>query len=1394
MHGRNRKPGKLRDTALLNSMVNKNKSWAMRRLMKDLKEIEEDSVPTVGVTARPTDKDLFTWRGNLRGPDGTPYQGGVFHIEIKFTELYPSEPPTIRLMTPLTHPNVFGTSICLDMLNGSDRVLYQGWTSGYTVQSILIQLQSFLFEKPKKDSEEKIKEEVKAANEFKDLAIGHKGPLNPYPPFSTKEKDLDNFSLDMGDMDLLEEECVCFHTRLRLSKKETTLGAGITISRLPRTGEIRSVSTTLDLLSIQAYMKCGVRTSLSNEKFTHFLPLYFGIEKEKTIFLAEHALGLICKGSTRKFEPNQVLEVLPKMLLTLVVDMTNEALHHSYKSIRMLMYVHRLLTLFLEKYPQLNDTIDEKLQKFIDSPEKRIKDETPNIGELLVLLTVSQKYNWDDLKSAYLGEQLDRQVFWVLQELPDLEKADHPDLEDAKVEASFKATIVGYRITMLLKQFNTEIIEHHGKDFAKLNEYLDNRYGQLTTAEEDKFKRKIEEIFNVRGFLKYYQIVGQEIPDKKALAESLKQAVKNSAEKKYHGDEKELNAVPDLDVQGRDLLHSRPTLLKYWDEKKQKLDKEGDDDFWKKLCCERFSWISEKVHHSADKWIPKDFAERNDYVRINGTSKKDDPLLKHNDATFKDNTFKKIESHKAFHDYSEGMTWLELFAKLDFEEFLDSFPLLNNFKYLYDYMHAVKGKIRCLFLRIQYKRLLKSGYYFYMVLLTNMTSIESLIISDVENRLGSAYKYLLKGFTNFHNNGGKLKKLFLHQCYTSYLSGGIYKILKNLPDLESLETKGSNLNDEAGKAFGKILSDNKSVKELNLSDTYYYDNIAKDIADGLMRAKLLEVLKLRNNNSLYNGISPMLYNLAFSPRIKFIDLTGCNIGGNTNICEALYKLVKISGSLENLILNNTGCASSLGQEFFVALGENKTLKSLHIDTTTLYPAAFCQNLGKGIAMNAKKNGSIDTISCKNGFDTNNLNSFVNALYISEQCHEMWYGDIATANKMAGEDLEKKIYCNLKHFDVEGSSLPYYGNLNQIKKKLKPQWPELVKLFSTEVTHIDMAKCKMNQKRDMELVACCIENPIWKTKCSFLNLSGNKINKEGAKIFCEVLKKQFTITHLDLSGNKLGVAGCQAVAKALLNNTSLKFLNLYSNQMDVDGARCFKETLLVNDTLEYIDVGSNRLRNNGILAMAEGIAGNKSCALKGIGIRYNFVSDDGADKFFEILIKSSKVKRVFAKNNYFTEPYLTGLEEIIKKSGKNIYVDCLDKLKFLDQVKLDKSIWISPINASFTPNNITTFFQDTHKCGLVKEVRIYKGNDIPGKPQSNYYAIVEFEHENSVPRSLRVASKQQSMLNGCRFRIYKAGTANMVSTAPKASKNPVTRHVGRGGRGRGGRGGRGGRRR
>jgi hypothetical protein len=48
---------------------------------------------------------------------------------------------------------------------------------------------------------------------------------------------------------------------------------------------------------------------------------------------------------------------------------------------------------------------------------------------------------------------------------------------------------------------------------------------------------------------------------------------------------------------------------------------------------------------------------------------------------------------------------------------------------------------------------------------------------------------------------------------------------------------------------------------------------AKEIADGLMRAKQLQILKAGKNPSIGRGADTILYNLAFSPKITHIDFS-----------------------------------------------------------------------------------------------------------------------------------------------------------------------------------------------------------------------------------------------------------------------------------------------------------------------------------------------------------------------------------------------------------------------------------------------------------------------------------------------------------------------------------------
>ena len=79
-------------------------SVASRRLFSEYRALT--SSPPEGITAGPvSEDDIFTWEALIQGPDGTPYEGGVFPAELKFPKDYPLAPPTMKFLGEVWHPN-----------------------------------------------------------------------------------------------------------------------------------------------------------------------------------------------------------------------------------------------------------------------------------------------------------------------------------------------------------------------------------------------------------------------------------------------------------------------------------------------------------------------------------------------------------------------------------------------------------------------------------------------------------------------------------------------------------------------------------------------------------------------------------------------------------------------------------------------------------------------------------------------------------------------------------------------------------------------------------------------------------------------------------------------------------------------------------------------------------------------------------------------------------------------------------------------------------------------------------------------------------------------------------------------------------------------------------------
>jgi ubiquitin-protein ligase len=60
----------------------------------------------------PIGNNIRKCRMLMQGPEGSPYEGGVFSFILKFPASYPWEPPVVSCETPIFHPNIFDGYIC----------------------------------------------------------------------------------------------------------------------------------------------------------------------------------------------------------------------------------------------------------------------------------------------------------------------------------------------------------------------------------------------------------------------------------------------------------------------------------------------------------------------------------------------------------------------------------------------------------------------------------------------------------------------------------------------------------------------------------------------------------------------------------------------------------------------------------------------------------------------------------------------------------------------------------------------------------------------------------------------------------------------------------------------------------------------------------------------------------------------------------------------------------------------------------------------------------------------------------------------------------------------------------------------------------------------------------
>jgi ubiquitin-conjugating enzyme E2 D/E len=108
-----------------------------KRIQKELAEMQKN--PPANCSAGLVQpNDLYHWQATIMGPEGSPYHGGLFFLDIHIPLDYPFKPPKMSFTTKIYHCNINGNgSICLDILKDQ-------WSPALTISKALLSICSLM--------------------------------------------------------------------------------------------------------------------------------------------------------------------------------------------------------------------------------------------------------------------------------------------------------------------------------------------------------------------------------------------------------------------------------------------------------------------------------------------------------------------------------------------------------------------------------------------------------------------------------------------------------------------------------------------------------------------------------------------------------------------------------------------------------------------------------------------------------------------------------------------------------------------------------------------------------------------------------------------------------------------------------------------------------------------------------------------------------------------------------------------------------------------------------------------------------------------------------------------------------------------------------------------------
>lgn len=116
------------------SINNKRITRELQIIKQEIKGEENYNI----IDANIIDDNISRWLVKIKGPKDTPYENGIFKLDVSFPNSFPFTPPKIKFLTKIYHPNIsYNGDICLDILKDQ-------WSPALTVSKALLSICALL--------------------------------------------------------------------------------------------------------------------------------------------------------------------------------------------------------------------------------------------------------------------------------------------------------------------------------------------------------------------------------------------------------------------------------------------------------------------------------------------------------------------------------------------------------------------------------------------------------------------------------------------------------------------------------------------------------------------------------------------------------------------------------------------------------------------------------------------------------------------------------------------------------------------------------------------------------------------------------------------------------------------------------------------------------------------------------------------------------------------------------------------------------------------------------------------------------------------------------------------------------------------------------------------------